>query len=42
MPDDPAGCAVCHGAFVTLSATKAGVELSRGEVYGLQILNSYA
>ena len=38
---DPPGCAVCHGAFVTLSATKFGVELSRGEVYGLQIINSF-
>lgn len=38
---DPPNCMMCNGAFITLSATKAGVAISRGEVFGFSIINSF-
>ena len=40
-PHDPAACMECHGAFITLAATKAGVAASKGEVFGFSLTNSF-
>lgn len=38
---DPPNCMMCNGAFITLSSTKNGHSISKGEVFGFSVTNSF-